>query len=89
MIEYQNGKFGDKKEVGDALKEISDKIDKGFAVRALHIGTEQELDEVKKQKTTEQVIAEIKKEIAILKAQQGGTLTKIPSAEDIKKYGSK
>lgn len=71
MIEYNDGKFGEIKELAEALKQIND-----FDVKALHIGTPEELAERKRQRELEE------EEIGINVRYYGETLLRIEEKLD-------
>jgi len=58
-IEYIDGSFSENMPINDALKKLKDAIDDGSA-RALHIGTEKELNAIKHRKSIEQELSDLK-----------------------------
>ena len=60
MIEYQGGNFGEMMSLKEALQELYGTPPE--MVKALHIGTEEELKEVKQKKATEDRIKSLEKE---------------------------
>lgn len=92
MQENRNGSFEGIKPFLEFMENVSKMGPDDFEdVRAFHFGTENELEEIKKKKSLEQQVKELKGDVEKLKSEKKNRSEYFvfPTAEEIKKYGSK
>lgn len=89
-VEYKDF-FGDIKPFDDAMNEFTEALkDENSLVKALHVGTEQELIERKKKVDIEKKLSELDEELQKLKANSiTSEHVEIPNKDEVKKYGNK
>lgn len=66
-VQYTDGSFSDNMPIDEACEEFQRALDEGTA-RALFVGSEKELDRIKKKKSLEDEVEEIKNQIRELQA---------------------
>lgn len=82
-VEYKNGSMGKTKPFPEALGEFVSACEKGTA-KALHVGTEQEVESVKEKKDLQSQIGELADAVSELKARSNSGLIKFPSIQEIR-----
>jgi ribosome assembly protein YihI (activator of Der GTPase) len=82
-VEYKDGKIGETKPLPEALGEFISACEDGTA-RALHVGTQEEVDGVKKKKDLQTQIDKLSNDVSELKAKLGSNIIQFPTAKEVK-----
>lgn len=92
MQENRDGTFEGIKPFSEFMEKVAKMgLDDFENVRAFHFGTESELKEIKKKKSLEQQVKELKGDVEKLKSEKGNRSEYFvfPTPGEIKEYGSK
>lgn len=89
MQEFSDGSFGEIMPADDLVQEMFQRTAEEFAnTKAIHFGTEEELEEVKKQKSAEWRLKKLEEEVESLKPVKSSMIL-IPTDAQIKRYSNK
>ena len=88
MIEYMDRNFGDIGALKEVLERFQDEIATNIDIKALHVGTLHQLEEVKKKKSMEDQISNLEKRVKQLEPIVTEKII-IPTTQEVMDLGGK
>jgi len=73
MIQYDENKFGEISPIEEQMEKFKDCLDSGVTVRALHVGTESQLEKVKQNVSYKQKVDDLADRLKNLKITSGSS----------------
>ena len=83
-VQYRDGTFGETLPLSEAMEKFKDAVDAGTA-KSLHVGTQEEIDQVKEEQIMKYKLSSINDRLKDLEA-KNSSIIDAPTLNEIKKF---